>query len=136
MTQNLKATTKRNGFGSHLWNGIFLIVLGIGACATAPQPPQNEPLPPPENATPQVSQLLLDGNRLFAEHRWTAAMMKYEEAIQAQPTLAEAHYNLGMVLYKRGPVLAASPFFYQSSRFASRSSPHLERSPVQKIGHG
>ncbi|MCA9455616.1 MAG: tetratricopeptide repeat protein [Nitrospira sp.] len=42
--------------------------------------------------------MLLDGNRLFAEHRWTAAMMKYEEAIQAQPTLAETHYNLGMVL--------------------------------------
>ena len=88
------------------------------ACATAPQPPQNQPLPPPENATPLVAKLLLDGNRLFAEHRWTSAIMKDEEATQAQPTLAEAHYNLGMALYKKGPVSAASPHFIEAANLA------------------
>lgn len=60
MTQKLKATKKQTVFGTHLRKGIFLIVLGIGGCATTPQPPQNEFLPPPENLTPPVAQLLLD----------------------------------------------------------------------------
>jgi tetratricopeptide (TPR) repeat protein len=30
-------------------------------------------------------------------NRWEAAKAKFEEAIKTQPTLAEAHYNLGLV---------------------------------------
>jgi tetratricopeptide (TPR) repeat protein len=134
MTQKLKATKNRNVFGTYLWMGIFLIVLGIGGCATAPQPPQNEPLPPPENATPLVAQLLLDGNRLFAQHRWTSAIIKYEEAVQTQPTLAEAHYNLGMALYKKGPVSAARPHFIEAADLAPGHPVIWNAPPFRKYG--
>ncbi len=134
MTQKLKATKKRNVFGTHLWIGIFLIVLGIGGCATAPQPPQNEPLPPPQNANPQAAQLIEDGNRLFAEHRWTSAIIKYEEAVQAQPKLAEAHYNLGMALYKKGPVSAARSHFIEAADLAPGHPVIWNAPPFRKYG--
>lgn len=118
MTLNPKATKKRNVFGPHLWMGVFLVVWVISGCAGTPQAPQDEPLPPPENALPLVAQLIIDGNRLFAEHRWTAAIGKYEEATQAQPKLAEAHYNLGLALYRKGPVSAARPHFIEAADLA------------------
>jgi Flp pilus assembly protein TadD len=81
-----------------------------------------------------VAQLLLDGNRLFAEHRWTAAIMKYEEATQAQPTLAEAHYNLGMALYRKGPVSAASPHFIEAADLAPGDPIIWNAPPFRKYG--
>ena len=90
----------------------------LGGCAGASQSPQDGPLPPPENASPLAAQLIIDGNRLFAEHRWTAAIEKFKEATQAQPNLAEAHYNLGMALYRKGPVSAASPHFIEAAHLA------------------
>lgn len=116
------------------WVSALFALWFIGACATAPPPPQNEPLPPPGNATPVAAQLLLDGNRLFAEHRWTSAIMKFEEAVQAQPTLAEAHYNLGMALYKKGPVSAASPHFIEAADLAPGHPVIWNAPPFRKYG--
>ena len=134
MTQKLKATKKQAVFGTHLWIGIFLMVLGIGGCAGTPQAPQDEPLPPPENALPLVAQLIIDGNRLFAEHRWTAAIGKYEEAIQAQPKLAEAHYNLGMALYRKEPVSAARPHFIEAADLAPGHPVIWNAPPFRRCG--
>ena len=134
MTQKLKATKKQAVFGTHLWIGIFLMVLGIGGCAGTPQAPQDEPLPPPENALPLVAQLIIDGNRLFAEHRWTAAIGKYEEATQAQPKLAEAHYNLGLALYRKGPVSAARPHFIEAADLAPGHPVMWNAPPFRKYG--
>ena len=126
---------RRNMFGRHPWIGFFLvIILMIGGCAGTPQAPQDEPLPPPENALPLVAQLIIDGNRLFAEHRWTAAIGKYEEAIQAQPKLAEAHYNLGMALYKKGPVSAARPHFIEAADLAPGHPVIWNAPPFRKYG--
>jgi Flp pilus assembly protein TadD len=38
-----------------------------------------------------------EGNQLFGDRQLEAAKLKYQEAIKAQPTLAEAHYNLALV---------------------------------------
>lgn len=117
------------------WRLLVLLALWtLTACATAPQLPQNEPLPPPGNATPLVAQLLLDGNRLFAEHRWTSAIMKYEEAVKTQPKLAEAHYNLGMALYRKGPVSASHPHFIEAADLAPGHPVIWNAPPFRKYG--
>lgn len=119
---------------SHPWLSVLLALWVIGGCASSPHTPQNDPLPPPENASPLAAQLILDGNRLFAEHRWTAAIGKFEEATQAQPTLAEAHYNLGMALYRKGPVSAASPHFIEAANLAPGHPVLWNAPPFRKYG--
>lgn len=101
-----------------LWIGALLVVLWLSGCGVTPKSPQDKPLPPPGNANPLIAQLITDGNRLFAEHRWTAAIRKYEEAIHAQPKLAEGHYNLGLTLYRKGPVSASRPHFIEAADLA------------------
>jgi hypothetical protein len=61
--------------------------------------PQVELLPLSEHATSLAEEMILKGNRRFAERRWTDVIGKYEEAIHAQPKIAEAHYNLGPTLF-------------------------------------
>ncbi len=127
-------TLKRQTCRSHWWMSVLLVVLVLGGCAGTTQAPQDEPLPPPEQASPPVAQLLLEGNRLFAQHRWTSAIIKYEEAVQAQPKLAEAHYNLGMALYKKGPVSAARPHFIEVADLAPGHPVIWNAPPFRKYG--
>ena len=54
-------------------------------------------LSPPPGTAPAVAASVEEGNRLFNARQWEAAKAQYEAAIKAQPTLAEAHYNLGLV---------------------------------------
>jgi tetratricopeptide (TPR) repeat protein len=54
-------------------------------------------LSPPPGTPPAVAAVVEEGNRLFEKRQWEAAKAQYEAAIKAKPTLAEAHYNLGLV---------------------------------------
>ena len=133
MSQLIRAM-RRTIFGIHPWIGFFLIVLMISGCAGTPQSPQDEPLRPPENANPLVAQIIIDGNLRFAEHRWTAAIEKYEEAIHAQPKLAEAHYNLDLTLYRKGPVSASRPHFIKPADLAPGHPVIGNAPPFRKYG--
>jgi hypothetical protein len=97
-------------------------------------PLKTTPLPPPENANPQVAQLIVDGNRRFAEHRWTAAIEKFEEAVHAQPKPAEAHYTLGLTLYRKGPAAASRSHFIEAAALAPGHPVISYAPPFRKYG--
>ncbi|GJL53027.1 MAG: hypothetical protein NPIRA02_01590 [Nitrospirales bacterium] len=109
-------------------------VLVAGGCASPSSSTKEAPLPPPEHANSLAAQLIIKGNQLFAEHQWTAAIGIYEEAIQAQPELAEAHYNLGVVLYRKGPVAAARPHFIEAANLAPGHPVIWNAPPFRKYG--
>ncbi|WP_447977299.1 tetratricopeptide repeat protein [Candidatus Nitrospira bockiana] len=50
----------------------------------------------PAGTIPDAVAAMDEGNRLFAARQWEAAKAQYQTAIKAQPTLAEAHYNLAL----------------------------------------
>ena len=54
-------------------------------------------LPAPPKAAPAAAAANEEGITLFYARQWEAAKAKFETAIKEQPTLAEAHYNLGLV---------------------------------------
>ncbi len=134
MIHKKKTKIRQNLFRYKLWMGFILVVLWIGGCAGPSPHPKDEPLPPPKHATSLAAQLILEGNQRFAEHRWTAAREKYKEAIQAQPKLAEAHYNLGLTLYRKGPVAAARPHFMEAANLAPGHSVIWNSPPFRKYG--
>ncbi|GJL61692.1 MAG: hypothetical protein NPIRA04_03460 [Nitrospirales bacterium] len=124
-------TNTRNSLGA----AFLTAVLWLGGCAGTPHSHQEGPLLPPENATSQAAQLIVEGNQRFAEHRWTAAIGKYEEAAQVQPKLAEAHYNLGLALYRKGPVAAARPHFIEAANLAPGHPVIWNAPPFRKYGN-
>ncbi len=135
MVHKQNTVMKLNMFWKNSWVGFLLLaVLGLGGCAGTSHSHQEGPLLPPEHAMPLVAQLILEGNQRFAEHRWTAAIGKYEEAVQAQPELAEAHYNLGLTIYQKGPVAAARPHFIKAANLAPGHSVIWNAPPFRKYG--
>ena len=71
---------------------VCMLLLTIAGCATHSHHHEEPTLHPPKNADSVAAQALLEGNRLFADHQWTLAIKKYKNAVQTQPSLAEAHY--------------------------------------------
>lgn len=99
--------------------GMFILLACLSGCAADQRHDrQNTVLAPPPNADPKAVAALMEGNRLFSERQWTAAIRKYEKAIQLQPTLAEAHYNLGWTLYSKGEFKDARPHFIEAATLA------------------
>jgi Tfp pilus assembly protein PilF len=71
--------------------------LAFGACAGGGNRSLETALSAPPNAAPAAAATNEEGIKLFYARQWEAAKAKFEEAIKTQPTLAEAHYNLGLV---------------------------------------
>ncbi|MDT7040721.1 tetratricopeptide repeat protein [Candidatus Nitronereus thalassa] len=59
---------------------------------------------------------------------------KYEEAIQSQPKLAEAHYHLGLTLYRKGSLLAAQPHFIEVANLAPGHPAIWNAPPFRQYG--
>ena len=136
MVQTQNTAMKLNMYWKNSWVGFLLLaLLWLGGCAGTPHSHQEGPLPPPAHATPLAAQLILEGNQYFAEHPWPAAIGNYEEAVQAQPKLAEAHYNLGLTLYRKGPVAAARPHFIEAANLAPGHSVIWNAPPFRKYGN-
>lgn len=77
---------------------IGLIGLALGSCAGGGGRGTLEvALSAPPKSAPAAAAAIEEGNKLFRARQWEAAKAQYETAIQAQPTMAEAHYNLGLV---------------------------------------
>ena len=77
----------------------LLLVLGvsilIGSCATPTGPLATLPI-----SSPQASQLNLEGIEEYNRGQWELARKKFELALQADPQLPEAHFNLALTLHK------------------------------------
>jgi len=76
---------------------VGLIALTLGGCATGGRETLETALVAPPKAVPAAAAANDEGIKLFYARQWEPAKAKFEAAIQAQPTLAEAHYNLGLV---------------------------------------
>jgi Tfp pilus assembly protein PilF len=79
--------------------GVWMVVLALvlyGCAASKPMAAERT-LKAPAYAIPEAAAAMEEGNRLFSGRQLEPAKLKYQEAIKAQPTLAEAHYNLALV---------------------------------------
>lgn len=97
---------------------VFIGVLFLGACASTPEPVKHPTLNAPVNASPGVRSAMNEGNQLFASGRWAAAKAQYEKVLQEQKTVAEAHYNLGLVLDRLGKREEARPHYMEAANLA------------------
>lgn len=75
---------------------IVFIVL-MGGCATPSGPLATLPV-----GSPIAADYNLKGIQSYNLGKWGEAMAKFEQALQADPQMAEAHFNLALTLHKLG----------------------------------
>lgn len=106
------------------WNVMWrVILLGVcwglvGACESTPKVMRQPTLNAPMGSVPAALQAVESGNQLFATGKWEQAKVQYEAAVQVQPTLAEAHYNLALTLDRLGDREHAKPHYMEAANLA------------------
>jgi len=116
--------------------GIFVLVwvVFLVGCAGHDHQHNDQVLPPPVYADPQTTQAMVEGNRLFKERRWRAAAEKYQIAIQSFPSLAEAHYNLELVLHEQGRFSESGGHFMRAVKLEPRNPVYRNAPPFRRYG--
>jgi tetratricopeptide (TPR) repeat protein len=75
-----------------------------------------------------------EGNRLFAARQWDQAKAQYELAIKAQPSLAEAHYNLALALEMLGDEPSATKHYKEAANLAPGHKVIWNSPPLRRHG--
>ena len=69
--------------------------------------------------TPAIAAAAVDaGNSLFGTGQWEQAKAQYESALTADPTLAEGHYDLALVLDRLGRKAEAIAHYKEAANLA------------------
>jgi Tfp pilus assembly protein PilF len=110
-----------------------LIVLAMTGC-TSDKPAPLMVLDPPPNTVTQVQTFLTEGNRLFREGRWEGARQQFQAAVQEQPDLAEAHYNLALAMDHLGDRDGAKPHFIKAANLAPGNKVIWNSPPLRRYG--
>ena len=98
----------------------FLGVIGLCllvAC-TSPISKPLTVLEAPAGVSPVVAAQLDRGNALYAAQEWVEAEQIYRQTIAAEPTLAEAHYNLASTLHRAGKTVEAKKHYMEAANLA------------------
>lgn len=111
---------------------LLLMVLLAGGCAGAMiyDPTLKAPPGTPSGVVAAVD----EGNRLYRQRKWEAARAQYEAAITAQPGLAEAHYNLALVLEILEGDEKARPHYIEAANLAPGHQVIWNSPPLRRHG--
>lgn len=112
-----------------LWAAVA--VMAVIGCA-GPRKVEVRPLHAPAGTSATVSQQLEQGNRLLTQEDWVGARQIYLDTIQADPTLAEAHYNLALVLDKLGDKADARKHYVAAANLAPGNKVIWDAPPLRK----
>jgi len=98
---------------------LLAITLAVGGCQLMQS---GKLLAAPAGANVGAARHNEEGMDAYKKGQWKAAQEHFEAAVQASPTLAEAHYNLGMVLYQQGADGEARPHLMKAADLAPGNS--------------
>ena len=108
-----------------------VVMLTLAGCAG--QTAEMKPLRAPAGTSAAMSQRLEEGNQLFAQHDWAGARQVYLDTIQADPTVAEAHYNLALALERLGDKVEARKHYVAAANLAPGNKVIWDAPPLRKF---
>lgn len=108
-----------------------LSMMAVVGCASQHKA-EVRPLHAAAGTSAVVSQQLEQGNQLFAQQDWAGAQQVYLATIQADQTLAEAHYNLGLTLERLGEKAEAKKHYVAAANLAPGNKVIWDAPPLRK----
>ena len=97
----------------------LLLVWGLSACAGESKKVKvREPLTLSPSTAPNAQQYTSQGSSAYLAGRYDEAKALFTQAASAAPNSGEAHYNLGLALFKLGDSDAAREQFFQAGVLA------------------
>ena len=118
----------------------MMVLLCLLAGCTKSSGPTLIVLAAPVGTKPEVAAQIERGNSLFASQDWVGAEQAFRQTIAADPSLAEAHYNLGVTLDRMGQQAEAKKHYMEAANLAPGNkviwdSPPLRAHNTGSFGH-
>ena len=110
----------------------MVVVMAMVVGCAGPRKAEVRPLHAPTGTTAAVSQQLEQGNQLLLKEDWAGARDTYLATIQAEQTLAEAHYNLALALEKLGEKAEARKHYVAAANLAPGNKIIWDAPPLRK----
>ena len=114
--------------------GLLVVLVGVLVSECAGSAASEWTLRAPAGTVPAAASAMEEGNRLFAARQWEQAKAQYEAAIKAQPSLAEAHYNLAMVIEILGDDATARRHYVEAANLAPGHKIIWDSPPFRRHG--
>lgn len=98
---------------------VVVLLIGVATACAADRPaPPSQILPPPQTTSVTAASYMTDGVRYFMVGDWAQAAQAFQRAVEAQPDLAEAHYNLAVSLDHSGQAAEAKKHYVLAANLA------------------
>lgn len=110
----------------------MVLMMTLVGCASRQQS-EVRPLHAPSGTSAIVGQQWEIGNQLFAQRDWAGAKQTYFAIIQADPTVAEAHYNLALALERLGEKAEARKHYVAAANLAPGNKVIWDAPPLRKF---
>lgn len=107
-------------------------VVSIAGCA-ATSKPASAVLPAPSGTDQAAARHNEEGIQTYGERQWDKAKRQFDAAIEVAPTFAEAHYNLGMVLYRMGALREGDAHFMTAADLAPGNTVIWDSPPLRNV---
>ncbi len=116
---------------SHL---MLVLLCGLaGGCASPAKVPTTI-LASPADTSAKAAAAMTEGDRLFRSKDWGGAVQSFQTAVSAQPTLAEAHYNLAVSLDRIGNKAEAKKHYLEAANLAPGNKVIWDSPPLRETG--
>lgn len=126
---------------------VLLLAGMVTACAASRPVPPSQVLAAPATTSEKAAPYMAEGARHFLAGDWNRASKAFQQALVAQPELAEAHYNLAVSLDHEGETTEAKKHYILAAnlapgnkimwdapplRDAVKAKPIMKNPPIQK----
>ena len=105
------------------------MLIGSG-CQSAPK---RMILPAPAGTNAAAARHNDEGLQAYQQQQWESAKQHFKAAIAASPELAEAHYNLGMTLYRLKAMQEGDAHFIQAANLAPGNKVIWDAPPLKGV---
>ncbi len=115
--------------------GMLVVALLVGAfvVSSCQSAPKRTVLPAPVGTNSAAAGHNDEGVHAYQQSQWESAKQHFEAAIVASPELAEAHYNLGLVLYRLRAMQEGDAHFIKAANLAPGNTVIWSSPPLSNV---
>jgi Flp pilus assembly protein TadD len=112
---------------------MIMMLVGVFVASGCQSAPKRTILPAPAGANTAAVQHNDEGILAYQQGQWDSAKQHFEAAVAASPELAEAHYNLGMTLYRLNAMRAGDAHFIKAANLAPGNKVIWDAPPLRGV---
>ena len=112
---------------------MVVVLVGVFIGSGCQSTPKRMALPAPAGTSAAAARHHDEGVHAYQQQQWERAKQHFDAAIAASPELAEAHYNLGLVLYRLRAMQEGDAHFIKAANLAPGNKVIWDAPPLRGV---